>query len=83
MKKKVFISGKISGEPILDCFNKFEKAEKELLGKDFEVVNPLKIKGMTFGIEWIDAMWLCADELATCTHIYMLSDWKNSKGANI
>ena len=82
--KKVFISGKITGEPPVYCAAKFIFKRDELLKPetDFSVaINPLEITGIHFGISHEDAMNLCLDELKTCTHIYMLKDWKDSKGA--
>lgn len=81
--KKVFISGKITGEPIGRCIAKFAKAVKNVEDSTIceEWVNPLVIEGIHFGISHEEAMKLCLAELKTCTHIYMLKDWKDSKGA--
>ena len=77
---KVFISGKITGEPIEECCFKFREACEYLYG---ERVNPLRLKGIYFGISHEEAMEICLKELKTCSHIYMLKDWKESKGAKI
>lgn len=86
VKHRVFISGKVTGNGILDTINKFEGAEEEivrLFGDNVEVVNPLYIEGMNFGINHGEAMELCYEELETCSHIYMLDDWKDSKGSRL
>lgn len=87
---KLFISGKITGEPIHDCIWKFEEVENDVnkgwisLGiKIKDVVNPLYIAGVHFGISHEEAMRICFEELETCDAIYMLSDWKESKGARM
>lgn len=85
---KVFISGKITGEPIYDCSYKFSDAwvNIHILSKEgqiIEIVNPLFIKGIHFGISHEEAMEICLEALKDCTHIYMLKDWKESKGAKI
>ena len=82
--KKVFISGKITGENIVNCMFKFKQAmlDKEIM--DFElIINPLLHLDMYFGISHEEAMERCFNDLKTCTHIYMLTDWKESKGAKM
>lgn len=82
--KKVFISGKITGESIYYCTEKFAKSMWGLVCDGFDIIiNPLAMDGIHFGISHEDAMKLCLDELKTCTHIYMLKDWKYSKGAQM
>lgn len=85
---KVFISGKITGEPIDECFYKFGEAWEYLSGLEkedqiIEIVNPLWIDGIHFGISHKEAMEICLKELKTCSHIYILKDWKESEGAMI
>lgn len=86
--RKVFISGKITGEPIDDCLYKFNDASSYILrfglcGHLTETVNPLFLEGIYFGIPHEEAMEICLKELKTCSHIYMLKDWKESEGAMI
>lgn len=86
VKHRVFISGKVTGNSILDTINKFEGAEEEivrLFGDNVEIINPLYIEDMHFGIEHGKAMDLCYEELGTCSHIYLLDDWEDSKGAKL
>lgn len=83
---KVFISGKITGEPIAECFYKFYDAGRYIIGLEKEgqlirIANPLWLKGIHFGISHKEAMEICLKALKDCTHIFMLKDWKESKGA--
>lgn len=85
---KIFISGKITGERIGACRWKFHKARKQIRNMSLftaatkaKTVEPLDLPGIVFGISHEEAMEICMKELQTCTHIYMLRDWKESKGA--
>lgn len=85
---KVFISGKITGEPIDECYYKFAEACGHIMGLEkedqiIEIVNPLWLKGIHFGISHKEAMEICLEALKDCSHIYMLKDWKESKDAMI
>ena len=84
---KIFISGKITGERIRECVHKFEDAEYELVMRHGffinNVVSPLELPGIHFGIPHAEAMKICMEALKECTHIYMLKDWKESKGATM
>lgn len=82
--KRIFISGKITGEKIDRCYHKFLNASYAIhqdYENSFGVINPLNIKGIHFGISHEKAMELCFSKLKKCTHIYMLKDWEDSKGA--
>ena|SRR5699024_9435618 len=85
--KKVFISGKITGEPIIRCLNKFYSSRREILDllniDMYNIIIPLHLRKISFCISHERAMYICIKELKTCTHIYMLKDWKESKGAMI
>lgn len=87
---KIFISGKISGERINECRWKFYKARSEVRrleiftsAEDATIIEPLDLPGIVFGISHQEAMDICLKELESCTHIYMLRDWKDSKGATM
>ena len=41
--KKIYIAGKVSGEPIADCTLKFGTAQKEIETLGFEAVNPIAV----------------------------------------
>lgn len=84
---KIYIAGKITGEPIFECLNKFNNARFDLRKQyaliAIEVINPLTLEGICFGIEHKKAMEICLDALKECTHAYFLKDWKESEGARI
>ena len=87
---KVFVSGKITGEPILQCVKKFNDARKKIFGTDEfnlvrrdDIIVPIELTGIVFGISNNDAMSICFKALRECDAIYMLSDWENSPGARL
>lgn len=87
---KIFISGKITGEPIAECFEKFRQASDSwtrtraaIIKKKVVAMNPLMLPGICFDIEHGEAMNICFDALAKCDAIFMLKDWKQSKGAQM
>ena len=84
MRKVIFISGKITGEPISKCIHKFMYARNyiyQTFGANTDIKNPLKLEGIHFGISHEEAMKICLETLKDCTHIYILKDWEQSKGA--
>ena len=82
MKTTIYIAGKVTGEPIAQCAMKFGTAAKFLQDKGYKVVNPLAVVN-DWKMPWDDAMELCFEALSKCDSIYMLSDWKKSKGAQL
>ena len=82
MELKVYISGKVTGEPDLPCFVKFEEMEKRIRKFGIRtIINPRKL-GISAHWSWEDAMVVCMTVLknnANC--IVMLNDWKDSNGA--
>lgn len=79
---KVYIAGKVTGEPKHSCALKFATAQKELEKRGHEVVNPIEVVG-NFNANWFHAMRLCIREMLTCDAIYMLPDWHECKAAKI
>lgn len=79
--KKVYISGKITGIEN-EAPELFAKAEKELQSKGFETVNPLTLNHQ-HDKSWHSYMKEDIKALCDCDIIYMLSNWKDSKGAII
>ena len=81
MTKKIYISGAITGfekvAPLL-----FEIAENKLESQGFEVVNPMTIEH-NHDLSWISYMRVDLKALLDCDYIYMLSNWRNSRGAKI
>lgn len=103
MNNRVYIAGKITGDP--NYREKFNAAAYEVETQQFssiitplqyvarqnrvmqlEPVNPAKFTLAGKSLEeyrWIVAMLICLARLLTCSFIYMLKDWQDSKGATI
>ncbi len=76
---KVYIAGKITGDPNYRA--KFEHAQYIIEWLGYRVFNPTSIK-----IEngsWEDYMRVAIGELLKCDCIQLLPDWQDSKGARI
>lgn len=80
--KKVYISGKISGLEESVYTAKFQEAEDKLTALDFEVINPVKIVH-NHDNSWLSFMRQDLKAMLDCDGIYMLDNWKDSKGAKI
>lgn len=82
---KVYISGQISGLPYNLAYNKFRDAEIAV-NEWAEAVNPMQLDVMSKdnSPQWVDYMLTDLDVLMReCEGIYMLRDWRQSKGARI
>ena len=81
---KIYIAGKVTGEPRKACEAKFKKAEEELKKSfDYEqIINPMRVVSDP-ETAWKTAMIKCFSVLLYCDAIYLLNDWKDSKGARI
>lgn len=77
-QKKIYLSGKISGDP--NFKEKFAQKEKELTAQGHLVFNPALHPDM---FTWEQFMELDLKALANCDSIYLLQDWETSRGANI
>lgn len=82
MAIRVFISGKISGLERAEVEGKFARAEGFLHEQGFVPVSPLKT-GLSREHSWRQHMKESIDLLLSCGAIYMLEDWKESRGARI
>lgn len=80
MKHKIYIAGKVTGEDQQECITKFAAAKDLLEVMGFEAVNPLEVVG-DWKASWPEAMKKCIKALMDCDGIYMLEDWRFSKGA--
>lgn len=80
--EKIYISGKITGLEIHEAFQRFDEADTELTIKGFEVVNPMTIEH-NHDKSWLNYMKTDLKALLDCNAIYMLSNWTDSKGAEI
>ena len=79
---KIYIAGKVTGEPIAECLHKFATAAENLTVRGFEIVNPMVLV-TDRQTPWQDAMNICLRALETCTALYALPCSVNSKGAQI
>lgn len=80
---KVYISGKISGLAKEEYEKHFNDAEKLLIAKGHDPVNPLRIIEV-LGIDESDypkLMGADIEALLRCDAIYMLHTWQDSLGA--
>lgn len=81
LKMTVYISGKVSGDS--NFREKFAIAEKALKGKHpvlkIKTVNP--VKGEKEGKSWEYYLKKDIKKLLKCNAIYLLPDWRESKGA--
>ena len=79
---KVYLSGKISGVEDLNR-PKFERAEKELNAKGYDVVNPHKLFPAEPIRAWDEYMKNDIKHMMDCDMVAVLDDWKDSPGACI
>lgn len=82
VKMRVYISGKITGDK--HHKRKFAKVERKLKRAGHTVLNPARINAnMPKDTSWMQYMVVSLAELLTADAIYMLHDWKASKGARL
>ena len=78
-RKRIYISGKISGTSKKQCHSKFMDAHHMLSDKGYTVINPMYLD--FYDLEYEKYMTIDFILLETCDAIYMLHDWKDSPGA--
>ena len=78
MKKKIFISGKIKGDP--NSKEKFAKMEEELKGMDYIVLNPTVIPEE---LPFEDHIRISLIMVKVCDCIIMLPDWQESDESKV
>lgn len=77
---RIYISGPITGTD--DHFRRFAEAEVALKDKGFQVINPQRLGSiLPEDATHDDFMKICYPLLEMADVIYMLENWKNSKGA--
>jgi hypothetical protein len=82
--KRIYISGAISGLPYAEAWDKFNRSETALLIKGWQdIANPMKCKIFKKDDVWEWQMGACLMMLLRCDAIYMLRDWRNSRGARV
>lgn len=79
---RVYISGRITGLNDKLVERKFRAAETLLKDLGFEPVNPLK-NGLDSSHTWEEHMTKDIEMLMPCDAIFMLDNWKLSRGARI
>lgn len=81
--KKVYISGQITGLEESEYKELFNEAEDVLLSFGYEPINPIVLDEAeaTKDWTWHDYMKRDIKLLCGCDYIYLLPNWKNSKGA--
>lgn len=86
---KIYISGKIGGLEYNEAFVLFSEAEAEarrVFGKVssvVEVINPMKKVSETLDWTWCEYLREDIKILCDCAGIYMLNNWRDSKGASL
>lgn len=81
MNFKIYLSGKITGND--NYLQDFEKAEKEMAALGFTVVNPTKIVTFDKNKKWRDYMKEDIKALVDCDAIFLLKNWRDSRGARL
>ncbi len=79
----MYISGKITGLYLPDAMRMFEDAEKIVSKYGYEPINPITEVPKNFKFDWYEYMKFDIKILMDCEAIFMLSNWKDSKGAII
>lgn len=77
---KIYISGQITGLPISQAKELFKQAETELKDIGFNPINPMS-NGLDVESHWSDHMRADIKNMMDCEAIYLLSNYKQSKGA--
>ena len=82
MKKRIYISGPISGTK--DYMERFSSAEKKLAEEGYAVLNPAKVNAQMPEVTTYDEyMAICFAMLEMTDTIFMLHEWRNSRGAQM
>ncbi len=81
-KKRIYISGKITGLVYEEAYASFAKAEEYWLSKGWEVVNPMKLEH-SHDLSWKEYMRVDLKAMLDCDAIAMLIGWAGSKGARL
>jgi hypothetical protein len=79
MKKKLYLSGKITGDN--DYQVKFQCAENKLFDAGYYPVNPAAV--VVKGTPWEEAMRRALVHMLQCDGVAVLFDWRRSRGARI
>lgn len=80
-KKKVFVSGKVSGLVYLEACRLFYDASKKIIRMNMTPVLPIELCRSHWG--WWRCMVVCLWNLLWCDCFSQLDNWEDSKGARI
>ena len=80
---KIYIAGKITGEPLAKAREKFAETACLLSLKGFDPVNPMEVSPYVAYKPWNDYMSEGIAALLQCEAIYLLNDWGQSRGARV
>ena len=82
-RDRFYISGKVTGEPYLPCWNKFLNLEKRILNgnPDCIVRNPMRLCKSSWS--WLRCIVVCLWYLTFSNTVIFLPDYKESRGARI
>ena len=81
-KRRIYISGSISGRPLDVARRHFESAEASLRAQGWETVNPLR-NGLPEDAPWSCHIAVDILSLLGCSAIYLLRGWQASRGAQL
>lgn len=82
-KRRIYISGRITGYEFQHAYNLFEKSENKIFESNLhEPVNPMKL-AHGHDKSWLSFMLEDLAAALTCNAIYMHKDWYWSEGARI
>jgi len=74
---KIYIAGKINGDE--NYLEKFKNSENHCIVNGWETINPASFPRLG----WKESMRRDLKLLNDCQAIYMINDWKDSKGATL
>lgn len=80
---KIYISGKITGLDLETAKRNFKEVEEIITEMGHEPINPFNIMPYDPKLTWSDYMAADLKELLDCKAIFMLENWRESKGAKI
>ena len=81
-KNKCYNSGKIGGLSYLQAYKNFEQADREIAEIGLTPVNPIILGLKPSRPYWMHMVWDIR-LLSRCGHIYLQTNWKDSRGARI
>lgn len=80
---QIYISGQITGLDIKVAEEYFEQIEDKLRQAGHHPINPCKILPYSPELTWKDYMVEDIKAIFNCEAMFMLENWRNSKGAKI